>query len=135
MSSNDKAEVIVDHVPLEEVVEGENMDLTMLDSSDHEDSEQGRKVDEAIHQESGSGTDNAKLDDEMEVNVDNPKVGADTVKPEDEMEVAGNINQELSPDSCAANNKKLFSVTLEIKVNFRKNGSETSKNDHEKSSN
>ena len=87
------------------------------------------------YQESGSGTDDAKLDDEMEVNVDNPKVGADTVKPEDEMEVAGNINQELSPDSCAANNKKLFSVTLEIKVNFRKNGSETSKNDPEKSSN
>ena len=100
MSSNDKAEVIVDQVPRdqvppEEVVECENMDLTMLDSSDHEDGEQGRKVDEAIHQESGIGTDNAKSYEEMEDNVDKPKVGADTVKPEDEMEVAGNINQEV----------------------------------------
>ena len=57
--------------------------------------------------ESGSGTDNAKLDDEMEVNVDNPKVGADTVKPEDEMEVAGNINQKVGNTNPTNEDEKL----------------------------
>ena len=102
MSSNDKAEVIVDQV--EEVVD--NMEF-MLDSSDLEDSEQGRKVDEAVHQVSGIGTDNAKLEDEMEVTVDNQKVGADTVKPEDEMEVTGNINQKVGNTNPTNEDEKL----------------------------
>ena len=56
---------------------------------------------------SGIGTDNAKLEDEMEVTVDNQKVGADTVKPEDEMEVAGNINQEVGNINPTNEDEKL----------------------------
>ena len=112
MSSHEKVEVPIDkvlpdQVPPEEVVEGEGMDESILDSSDREDGEQGHKADEAIHQEPGIGTDTAKSDEEMEVNVDNPKVGTDNVKSEDEMEVAENNNQEVGKSNPTNDDEEL----------------------------
>ena len=98
MSSNNNAKEVVDEVTMGQVVpgevpEGEQLDVSMLYSSDHEESEQGPKADEALQDESGNGAESAKLDEVMEVSDDIPKVGADNVKPSEEMEDTGNTHQ------------------------------------------
>ena len=100
MSSNNNAKGIVDKNTVGQVIpgevpEGEHMDLAMLYSSDHEESEQGPKADEALQDESGNGAESAKLDEVMEVSDDIPKVGADNVKPTEQMDDAGNTHQEV----------------------------------------
>ena len=100
MSSNNTAKGIVDEVTVGQVIpgevpEGEHMDLAMLYSSDHEESEQGPKADEALQDESGKGAESTKVDEVMEVSDDIPKVGADNVKPTEQMDDAGNTHQEV----------------------------------------
>ena len=72
MSSQEQEDVPLGHVLLDEVVDGEGMDLSLLASSDHEFGEQGRLADEAMLKEEGTpkGTDAVKSAEEMEV-VDN----------------------------------------------------------------
>ena len=61
MSSQEQEVVPLGHVLLDEVVDGEVMDESVLDSSDREDGEQGRQADEAMSKEEGTpkGTDRA----------------------------------------------------------------------------
>ena len=90
MSSQEQVEVPLGHVLLKDVVEGDGMDESILDSSDREDGEQGRKADKAMHKENGTpiGTDTVKSVEEMEVaDNDNPKVGTDNPTTEDKSSV------------------------------------------------
>ena len=59
MSSQEQEEVPLGHVLLDEVVDGDFMDESVLDSSDREDGEQGRRADEAMLKEESTpkGTD------------------------------------------------------------------------------
>ena len=51
MSSQEQEVVPLGHVLLDEVVDGEVMDESVLDSSNREDGEQGRQADEAMSKE------------------------------------------------------------------------------------
>ena len=96
-SSTNIAKEMVDEVTKDQGIlgaEGDQHDVTMLHSSDNEESEQDHTVDEALQVKSGEGTESTKVVEDMDVNDITPKVGADYVKPIEQIEEPGNINQE-----------------------------------------
>ena len=97
MSSTNIAKEMVDEVTKDQGIlgaEGDQHDVTMMHSSDNEESEQDPRVDEALQVKSGEGTESTKVVEDMDVNDITPKVGADYVKPIEQIEEPGNINQE-----------------------------------------
>ena len=98
MSSYDITKEMMDEVTKGQVVqgtEGDQHDVSMLHTSDNEESEQDRMVDEALQDESGEGTESTKVVEGMEVSDDTPKAGTDNVKPTEQMDEARNTNQEV----------------------------------------
>ena len=98
MSSTNIAKEMVDEVTKDQVVlstEGDQQDVPMLHSSDNEESEQDHMVDEALQVKPGEGTESTKVVEDMDVNNITPKVGADYVKPIEQIEETGNLNQEV----------------------------------------
>ena len=87
----------MDEITKGQVVQGTegDHDVPMLHTSDNEESEQDRMVDEALQVESGEGTESTKVVEGMEFSDDTPKAGADNVKPTEQMDEAGNTNQEV----------------------------------------
>ena len=95
MSSQEITKEMMDEITKGQVVlgtEGDH-DVPMLHTSDNEESEQDHMVNEALQVKSGEGTENTKVVEGMDVSDGTPKVGADNVKPIEQMDEAGNTNQ------------------------------------------